>query len=90
MGYIDALFNELENVPLWDVAMKEEYYVMMLMSTYGTHNRVGDKKFRSVGGDRIGIKYSDTVHNHYQRIDDMESHNASRQGRVLNNFVTTY
>ena len=70
--------------------MKEKYCVMMLMSTYGTHDWVGADKFRTVGGDRIGIKYADTVHNHYQRVDDMESNNARRQGRVLNNFATTY
>ena len=70
--------------------MKEKYCVMMLMSTYGTHDWVGADKFRTVGGDKIGIKYADIVHNHFQRIYDMESHNARRQERVLNNFVTTY
>ena len=48
------------------------------MSNYGKHDRVGDDKFRTIGGDRIDIKYADTVHNHYQNIDNMESHNERR------------
>ena len=70
--YIDALWNELENMPLCAFAIKEEYYVMMLMSTYGTYDWVDDDKFRTIGGYMIGIKYAVTVQNHYQRIYDME------------------
>ena len=36
-----ALFGELENVPIHVCAMKKEDYVMILMSAYGTNERVG-------------------------------------------------
>jgi hypothetical protein len=36
IGAIDALRGELDEVPFHVFGMKEENYVMMLMSTYGT------------------------------------------------------
>ena len=56
MGSIDVMCNDLDNVTLCAFAMKDKYYVMMLISYYGTHDWVGDETFRTIGGDRIGIK----------------------------------
>ena len=48
---------------------------MMLMSTYGTNASVSEDKFRKIGGYRITFKYPETVHNHYQYIDSVDSYN---------------
>ena len=51
-------FNgDLENVPLCLFTTKEEEYAMMLMSTYGENERLGDYKFRVIGGERIIFNY---------------------------------
>ena len=46
--------------------MKEEDYVMMLMSTYGKNERVDKDKLGKIGGDRKTLKWPETVHHHYQ------------------------
>ena len=71
MGSIDSLYNKIDNVLLCAFAMKDGYCVMMLMFAYGTHDRVGDKKISTIGGDMIGIKYTGTVHIYYHHIYDM-------------------
>ena len=45
---MDALRSELENIIIHVFDMKYEYYVMMLMSTYGTNYQVGLKKNRQL------------------------------------------
>lgn len=84
VGDVDALKGELESVRFHVFAMKEEDYVMMLMSTYGTCNRVGEDKARTVGSHRIRIhfKYPEVVHNHYKYRDAVDSHNARRQSPI--------
>ena len=74
--------GELDNVPLRVLATKEEDCVMMLMSTYGTNEWVGEDKFRKIGGERITFKYSETVYKHYQHRDDIDSHNTRRQAPI--------
>ena len=39
-----SIFGCLENVPIRVFAMKEEYYEMMLMSTYGENEQVAKTK----------------------------------------------
>ena len=58
---MDALRGELENVPIHVFALKEEDYVMMLMSTYGENERVGEENPRTIGGERTNFKYMETV-----------------------------
>ena len=78
-GVMDALFGEFETFPPRVLAMKEEDCDLMMMSTYETNERLGEDKFRTIGGERITFKYPDTVHNHYQYIDDVYSHKARHQ-----------
>ena len=52
-----AQCRNLEIVTLHIFYMKEEDYVMMLMSTCGTNELAGDEKFRTIGGVRIRFKY---------------------------------
>ena len=56
-----AQCRNLEIVTLHIFYMKEEDYVMMLMSTCGTNELAGDEKFRTIGGVRIRFKYPQTV-----------------------------
>jgi hypothetical protein len=84
VGSIDALSGKLDNIPFHVFAMKEEDYVMMLMSTYGTLERVGDVKHRTIGPDKVkkSFQYPEVVHNHYQRRDAIDSHNARQQAPI--------
>ena len=82
VGAVGAHCGELDNVPLRVLATKEEDCVMMLMSTYGTNEWVGEDKFRKIGGERITFKYSETVYKHYQHRDDIDSHNTRRQAPI--------
>ena len=52
---------------------------MMLVSTHGENERVGEDKFWKIGVERIAFKCLETVYNHYQHRDDMDSHNSRRQ-----------
>ena len=44
VGSCDALKGTMDGIPFYVHAMKEPDYVMMLMSTYGTVNGMGEKK----------------------------------------------
>ena len=57
VGSMYAQCRNLEIVTLHIFYMKEEDYVMMLMSTCGTNELAGDEKFRTIGGVRIRFKY---------------------------------
>ena len=48
----------------------------MLMSIYGKNERVGEEKLRTIGGYGITFNYPDTLKNHYQHIDAVDSHNS--------------
>ena len=83
IGSVDALKGTLDEVPFHIFAMKEEDYVMMLMSTYGTLERLDIEKFRQLKtNERISFKYPEVVHNHYQKRDAVDSHNARRQAPI--------
>ena len=47
---MDELHGELGNVHLHVLTMKKEDYIMMLISTYGTNEQVGEDKSRTIGG----------------------------------------
>jgi len=53
VGDVDAWQGVLDNIPFHVFAMKEPDYVMQLMSTYGTNERVGELKKRAynAGGE---------------------------------------
>ena len=48
---MDALGGGLDNVPLRVFSMKEEDYVMMLISTYSKNERFGEENFCTIGGE---------------------------------------
>ena len=50
VGAMDELHGELGNVHLHVLTMKKEDYIMMLISTYGTNEQVGEDKSRTIGG----------------------------------------
>ena len=45
VGLVGSTTGTLDEVPVNLFAMKEEDYVMMMMSTYGTVEQMSDKKF---------------------------------------------
>ena len=51
----------VDNVTLHVFDMKEEDYVMILMSTYGENELVGEEIYRTIGGDMITYKYPETL-----------------------------
>jgi hypothetical protein len=53
VGDVDAWQGFLDDIPFHGFAMKEPDYVMQLMSTYGTNERVGELKKRAhnAGGE---------------------------------------
>jgi hypothetical protein len=70
VGDVDAWEGTLDNVPFHVFAMKEPDYVMQLMSTYGTNERVGESKKRAykINGERRekSFQYPEVVYNHYR------------------------
>jgi Transposase IS4 len=84
IGTVDAIRGELDEVPLHVFCMKEEDYVMMLMSIFGTCLRVGDERFRKIGNEnqRISFKYPELVYNHFQYRDAVDSHNARQMAPI--------
>ena len=62
---VDAIHVELGNFPLCIFSIKEEYWPMIPMFTYGLNEWVGDKKIRNIYWVWIIFMYPKTVHNHY-------------------------
>jgi Transposase IS4 len=84
VGYVDSLHGKLSSVDFHVTCMKEEDYVMMLMTTYGSEILLGDEKPRTIGPNREKkkIRYPEVVHNHYQYRDSVDAHNARRQAPI--------
>ena len=84
IGSAESLHGSLDGIPLDIFCMKEEDYVMMLMSSYGTNERVGDNKYRTKtsDGERVTFKYPEVVHNHYKYRDAVDSHNSRRMAPI--------
>jgi hypothetical protein len=74
VGIVDAIHGMLDEVPFHVFAMKEENYVMMLISTHGTNEQSGKKNIGIFVG-AIGPASSGRI--------------ISRKiGRILPSFVT--
>jgi hypothetical protein len=86
VGDVDAWPGTLDNVPFHVFAMKEPDYVMKLMSTYGTNERVGEGKKRvyKVNGEsrQVTFQYPEVVHNHFQYRHVIHDHNAKRHSPI--------
>ena len=76
--------GSLEGVNVEIYYLKEPDYVMMLMASHGTLERVRDEKNRiwTHMGDpntiKTNSKYPELVHNHFQYQDSVDAHNGSR------------
>ena len=67
VGHIDALQGQLDGVPLHVLCMKEEDYMSMLMSTYGTQEQMGNEKYcELMDGSIRRFKYPEVLHNHFR------------------------
>ena len=55
---------------------------MMLMSTYGTLQRMGDEKDRTVDNTKVSFRYPELVYNHYTFRHAVDDHNNRRQAPI--------
>lgn len=76
VGSVDSIGGKLDNINFDVFCMKEEDYVMMLMSTYGTNHRVGE--FKTRGENIEPFQYPEVVYNHYKYRHLIDDHNAKR------------
>ena len=83
LGLVDCWAGELDRVKFHIHAMKEPDYVMSLMSTYGTSQRMGDeqKQYTSTAGV-VTFKYPEVVANHFQFRDAVNGHNSARMDPI--------
>ena len=67
VGHIDALQGQLDGVPFHMFCIKEEDYVSMFMSTYGTQEQMGNEKYHKLmDGSIRRFKYPEVLHNHFR------------------------
>ena len=86
VGDVDTRRGKLNGQTVFLHCMKEPDYVLMMMSSFGTEERMGEMKTRnwkSGSGSNEQrhnkiIQYPELVHNHYQHRDAVDSHNARR------------
>ena len=83
IGHCDAMQGELENIKCTVMLMKESDYVMMIMSTYGTIEQVGEMKHRTLADNtRISFKYPEVFFNHYKYRHCVDDNNNRRQSPI--------
>ena len=60
--------------------MKDQRYVMSLMSTYGSLNTREDQKIsmREMNGEKAEFHFTESIDNHYEYRDAVDAHNAKR------------
>ena len=59
--------------------MKEEDYVSILMSTYGTHEQIGNEKYHKLmDGSIRRFEYPEVLHNHFRYQHLIDDHNSKR------------
>ena len=79
VGHIDALQGQLDGVPFHVFCMKEEDYMSMLMSTYGTQEWMGNEKYcKLTDGSIRRFKYPEVLHNHFRYPHLFDDHNSER------------
>jgi Transposase IS4 len=86
IGHVDAKKGVLDGVPFTIFGMKEEKYVLMMMSTYGTPRRIGKNTGRNIMVNRtrqnIKFQYPEVVANHYRYRHAVDDHNARRHAPI--------
>ena len=80
-GVTKRLPGELEGEKFDLFCLKEPDYVMTLMSTYGSLNKLADQKESirdTTNGNVTRFYYNEVVGNHYRYRDAVDAHNAKR------------
>ena len=78
---MDSWAGQLDDIPFHVYAMKEPDYVMSLMLSYGTNDRLNGKETQQDWKDGATnmskrLKYPEVVHNHFQYCHAVDDHNA--------------
>ena len=79
VGDFDAQKHTLDNTQFVLHTMKEPDYVMMLMSMYGSENRMGrNNKREGTCGTMASFQYPEVIHNHFAYCNSVDNHNSRR------------
>lgn len=80
VGDADALSGLIDAVLFYLYGMKEPDYVMTLMTTYGTLERLGEEKRQKLNDGTNGIFcYPVIIHNHFKYCHAVDDHNNRQQ-----------
>ena len=87
VGATDAWAGKLDGVPFHIYAMKEPDYIMSLMSTYGTNQRVDRKEtlrdWKENGINKTTMfKYPEVIDNHFRYHQSIDDHSAKRHSPI--------
>ena len=82
VGYDDAISRVIYGQKFHMHGMKEPYYTMMLMTTYGTLNRTGNERKKHFNGETVRFKYPDIVQNHYTYQHNVDNKNNRQQSTI--------
>ena len=87
VGDTDSWAGQMDDIPFHVYAMKEPDYVMSLMSSYGTNDRLNGKETRrdwKEGSANMStrFKYPEVIHNHFQYRHAVDDHNAKRHSPI--------
>jgi Transposase IS4 len=82
VGYADSLHGTLEGIPFCIFGMKEPDYILMMMSTYGTLERIGNFTQRVVDRHQVTFKYPEVIRNHYLYRHMVDDHNSKRHAPI--------
>ena len=82
VGSVDVWPGTLDNTPFKLACMKEPDYVLMIMMTYGTLQRVGETHERNYEDQSVKksktFQYPEVIFNHYQYRDAVDDNNGAR------------
>jgi hypothetical protein len=86
IGFCDARHGNLGGIPFTIYGLKEQKYVLMMMSTYGTLLRQGKETKRTIVNDGLlkiyKFQYPEIVANHYKFRHMVDDHNARRHAPI--------
>lgn len=78
LGYSDAIAGKYDNTPFHIVAMKDQAFTMMFMTTYGTLEKTGKLSGRKVGDVVVRFQYPEVLTNHFKYRHAVDDHNKLR------------
>jgi hypothetical protein len=83
IGSFDVLPGKLEDIPFGIFAMKEPDYVMSLMATYGTDDKIESSNATRtiITNNRqstVSFKYTELYYNHFTYRNAVDAHNQLR------------